>query len=118
MSLPAGERRKLRAIERAQATADPDLAARFFLFSQLSWYEEMPRTERLNARAIRRRKRAERAIIAYFISGPDLLLRAGLPRARYSARGQFSPSRPARRQPAGLWPWARLNAALKAKAFS
>ncbi len=77
MSLPADERRKLRAIERAQATADPDLAARFSLFSQLSLYEEMPRTERLNARAIRR-KRAGRAIIAYFISGPYMLLRAGL----------------------------------------
>jgi hypothetical protein len=76
MSLPAGERRKLRTIERAQATADPGLAARFSMFTQLSWQEEMPRTERLNARAIRRRKRAERAIIEYFISGPDMLLRA------------------------------------------
>jgi hypothetical protein len=82
MSLPVGERRKLRAIERAQATADPDLAARFSLFSQLSWYEEMPLTERLNARAIRRRKRAEQAIIAYLNSGPDLLLRAGRRSAR------------------------------------
>jgi len=76
MSLPAGERRKLRTIERAQATADPGLAARFSMFTQLSWQEEMPHTERLNARAIRRRKRAERAIIEYFISGPDMLLRA------------------------------------------
>jgi hypothetical protein len=76
MSLPAGERRKLRAIERAQAAADPGLAARFSMFSQLSCHEEMPRTERLNARAVRRRKRAERAIIAYLISGPDMLLRA------------------------------------------
>jgi hypothetical protein len=59
------------------ATADPDLAARFSLFNQLSWYQEMPRTERLNARAILG-KRAGRAIIAYFISGPHMLLRAGL----------------------------------------
>ena len=78
MSLPAGERRKLRTIERAQATADPGLAARFSMFSQLSRQEEMPHTERLDARAIRRRKRAERALIAYLISGLDVLLRAAL----------------------------------------
>ncbi len=76
MGLPAGERRKLRAMERAQATADPGLAARFSMFNQLSSHEEMPRTERLNARAVRRGKRAERAIITYLISGQDMLLRA------------------------------------------
>jgi hypothetical protein len=74
VSLPAGERRKLRAIERAQVTADADLAARFAIFTQLTWHEEMPRTERLNARAIRFKKRAERAITAYLTSGPDMLL--------------------------------------------
>jgi hypothetical protein len=76
MSLPAGERRKLRTIERAQAMADPGLAARFSMFSQLSWQEEMPSTERLSARAIRRKKRAERAVNAFWISGPYMLLSA------------------------------------------
>ncbi|MBV9382364.1 MAG: DUF3040 domain-containing protein [Streptosporangiaceae bacterium] len=71
MSLPAGERRKLRAIERAEARADPGLAARFSIFSQLSQPDDMPRTERLRAREIRRKNWAERAIAAYLISGYD-----------------------------------------------
>lgn len=74
MSLPVGERRKLRAIERAAARADPSLAARFSIFNELSRQEDMPRTERLRARAIRRKRWAERAITAYLISGPDTLL--------------------------------------------
>jgi hypothetical protein len=64
MSLPVGERRKLRTIERAVARADPALAVRFSMFSQLSRHEDMPRTERLKALAVRRRRWAERAIIA------------------------------------------------------
>ena len=71
MSLPLGERRKLRAIERAAAHANPGLAARFSIFNQLSRQEDMPRTERLKARTIRRKKWAQRAIAAYLISGPD-----------------------------------------------
>jgi hypothetical protein len=74
MSLPVGERRKLRAIERATAGADPGLATRFSMFNQLSQEEDMPRTERVRARAIRRKKWAERARTAYVIWGPDTLL--------------------------------------------
>jgi Protein of unknown function (DUF3040) len=73
MSLPVGERRKLRAIERAAASTDPRLAARFSMFNQLNGQEDMPRTERLKARALRRKKWVERAITAYLISGPDTL---------------------------------------------
>jgi hypothetical protein len=35
----------------------------------------MPRAERLRAREIRRKRRVERAITTYLISGPDTLLR-------------------------------------------
>lgn len=76
MSLPAGERRKLRAIERAAASADPGLATRFSIFNKLSRQEDMPATERLKARAVRRKMRAERPITAYLIWRPDTLLRA------------------------------------------
>ena len=74
MSLPVGERRKLRTIERAAASADPGLATRFSMFNQLSQPEDMPRTERVQARAIRRKKWAERVRTAYVISGWDTLL--------------------------------------------
>jgi hypothetical protein len=75
MSLPVGERRKLRAIERATAGADPGLAIRFSMFNKLSHQEDMPRTERVRAREIRRKKWAERArITAYVIWGPETLL--------------------------------------------
>ena len=70
MSLPVGERRKLRAIERAETRADPGLAARFSIFGRLSRHEVMPPTERLKARAIRRKKRAERAIPGYVMWRP------------------------------------------------
>ena len=73
MSLPADERWKLRTIERAEARTDPGLAARFTIFNQLSRHDEMPRTEQLKAREIRRQKWAERAMAAYLISGPDIL---------------------------------------------
>lgn len=73
MSLPVGERRKLRAIERAAASAAPGLAARFSIFNQLCRQEDMPGTERLQARAIRRKKWAERAITAYLILPPERL---------------------------------------------
>ena len=77
MSLPVGERWKLRTIERATARADPGLAARFSMFNQISRQEDMPRTERVKARAIRRKKWAERAMNAYLILGPDTLLEPG-----------------------------------------
>jgi hypothetical protein len=77
VSLPVGERLKLRAIERAEARADPSLAARFSLFSRLTRQEGMPHTERLKARAIRRKKRAARAIPGYVLLWwPEALLRA------------------------------------------
>ncbi len=76
MSLPAGERRKLRVIERAEARDDPGLAARYHIFNRLTRHEDMPRTERLRKRTIRRKSRAERAIVAYFIAGRDPLLGA------------------------------------------
>lgn len=79
MSLPVGERWKLRVIERAEARTDPSLAARFRIFNRLSRYEYMPRTERLRARAIRRKKRAERVVPGYLMSKPETLLRAGVP---------------------------------------
>ena len=68
MSLPARERRKLRAIERDEARTNPGLAARFSIFNELSRHDDMPRTERLKAREIRRMNWAERAITAYLIS--------------------------------------------------
>jgi hypothetical protein len=71
MSLPVGERRKLRRIDRAMASADPGLAARFAMFNLLSWQEDMPLTERVKALTVRRKKWAERAMTAYLISGPD-----------------------------------------------
>jgi hypothetical protein len=46
------------------------------MFNQLSRQEDMPRTERVKAREIRRKKWAERAMNAYLILGPDTLLRA------------------------------------------
>ena len=73
MSLPGGERWKLRTIERAEARTDPGLAARFSIFNQLSRHDEMPHTEQLKAREIRLKNWAERAITAYLISGPDTL---------------------------------------------
>ena len=57
------------------AAPEPGLAARFSIFNQLSRQEDMPGTERVTARAIRRQKWVERAIAAYLISGPDTLLR-------------------------------------------
>jgi hypothetical protein len=74
MSLPAGERRKLRAIERATASADPGLAARFSMFNELSRQEDMPPGERVRAREIRRKKWAERVMTEYLLWGPDTLL--------------------------------------------
>jgi len=67
MSLPVGERRKLRRIERAAVTSDPGLAARFSIFNQLSRQEDMPRTERLKGLRIRSRKWTGRRIFAYLI---------------------------------------------------
>jgi hypothetical protein len=53
------------------ASADPGLAARFAMFNLLAWQEDMPRTERVKALTVRRKKWAERAMTAYLISGPD-----------------------------------------------
>ena len=50
MSLPAGERWKLRTIERAEARTDPGLAVRFSIFNQLTRHDDMPRTEQLKSR--------------------------------------------------------------------
>jgi len=83
MSLPIGERRRLRAMERATASADPGLADRFAIFNRLSHPEGRPRTERVKAREIRRKKWAERAIAEYLLWGPDVLLE----RCRDGARG-------------------------------
>jgi hypothetical protein len=74
MSLPVGERRKLRAIERATASADPGLEARFSMFNKLNQQEGMPRGERVKAREIRRKKWAERVMTEYLLWGPDALL--------------------------------------------
>jgi hypothetical protein len=74
MSLPVGERRKLRRIERAAVRADPGLAARFSIFNRLSRYEDMPRTERLKMLGIGRKRWPSRSISAYLISGTDTLL--------------------------------------------
>jgi hypothetical protein len=95
MSLPARERRKLRAIERAEAWTDPGLAARFSIFNQLSRHEDMPRTERLKAREIRRMNWAERAITAYLTSD----------RTRYEGSLGYPRGRTAPRwlQPPGAW---------------
>lgn len=73
MSLPVGERRKLHRIECALASADPGLAARFSMFNQLSQQEDMPRTELVKARAIRRQKWVQWATTAYLMSGPRTL---------------------------------------------
>jgi hypothetical protein len=52
------------------------------MFNQISRQEDMPRTERVKAQAIRRKKWAERAMNAYLILGPDTLLGACLETAR------------------------------------
>jgi hypothetical protein len=89
MSLPVGERWKLRRMERAMTSAEPRLAARFSMFNQLNGQEDMPRTERVRARTIRRQKWVDRAITAYLISGPDALL------GRASLFSAFVPARTA-----------------------
>ncbi len=60
MSIPFAERRKLRSMERAITAADPLLADRYTMFSEHCRGQEMPRTEELSAREIRRVTRAER----------------------------------------------------------
>ncbi len=60
MSLPIGERRKLRRIERSIASTDPRLAALYSMFGRLSRLESMPRLERVRARAVRRAARVKR----------------------------------------------------------
>jgi Protein of unknown function (DUF3040) len=60
MSLPIGERRKLRRIERGLADADPRLAALYTMFGRLSRPEAMPRVERVRTVRIRRAGRVRR----------------------------------------------------------
>jgi hypothetical protein len=65
MSIPFGERRKLRALERAITDDASALADRFAMFSTLYKWDEMPCTERLKVRDIRRMIRAERWIMLW-----------------------------------------------------
>lgn len=60
MSLPIGERRKLRRIERGLTDNDPRLAALYTMFARLSGLEAMPRLERVRPRAVRRAARVRR----------------------------------------------------------
>lgn len=60
MSLPIGERRKLRRIERGIASTDPRLSALYSMFARLSRPEAMPRAERVRGGAIRRSARVKR----------------------------------------------------------
>jgi hypothetical protein len=60
MSLPIGERRKLRRIERGLASTDPRLNALYSMFAKLSSLEAMPRRERVRAGGIRRSARVRR----------------------------------------------------------
>jgi hypothetical protein len=60
MSLPIGERRKLRRIERGIASTDPRLSALYSMFGRLSKPEAMPRAERVRAGVIRRSVRVRR----------------------------------------------------------
>ena len=71
MSLPFRERRQLRALGRAAVRDDMDLAVAFALFNHARKDEEMPFTERLRARAVRRRLRAERMSRAEWADWPD-----------------------------------------------
>jgi hypothetical protein len=54
MSLPIGERRKLRRMERDIARADPRLESLYSMFTKLSGLDAMPRPERVRAMAVRR----------------------------------------------------------------
>ena len=49
MSLPIGERRKLRRMERSLARTDPRLDAFYSMFTRLSGLEAVPRVERIGA---------------------------------------------------------------------
>ena len=60
MSLPIGDRRKLRQIERGIADSDPRLAALYTMFARLSRFESMPRLERMRVGVIRRAARVKR----------------------------------------------------------
>lgn len=60
MSLPIGERRKLRRIERGLASTDPRLTALYSMFGRLSSPDAMPRIERVRAGGIRRAVRVRR----------------------------------------------------------
>jgi len=60
MSLPVGERRKLRRIEQGIASTDPRLSALYSMFARLSRPEAMPRAERVRGGAIRRSPRVKR----------------------------------------------------------
>ena len=68
MSLPLGERRKLRQIERGIATSDPHLAALYSMFARLSRFEAMPRVERIRAGLVRRAARVRRKVTLWAAS--------------------------------------------------
>ena len=61
MSLPIGERRKLRRMERSLASTDPRLDALYSMFTRLSGLEAVPRVERVRAISFRRTPRVRRA---------------------------------------------------------
>jgi hypothetical protein len=62
MSIPLGERRKLRAMERALVGGAPALEDRFALFGALYRWDDLPPTERVKAREVARLTRVERWI--------------------------------------------------------
>ena len=62
MSLPIGERSKLRRMERAIARTEPRLEALYSMFTRLNGLDKMPRRERIRAGVIRRTPRARRPV--------------------------------------------------------
>jgi hypothetical protein len=60
MSLPIGERRKLRRMERAIASTDPRLEGLYAMFTRLNGLDKMPRRERIRAGVIRPKPRVRR----------------------------------------------------------
>jgi hypothetical protein len=62
MSLPIGERRKLRRMERAIANTDPRLEGLYSMFTKLNGLDKMPRRERIRAGVIRPKPRVRRDV--------------------------------------------------------
>jgi hypothetical protein len=57
MSLPVGERRRLRRMERSLARSDSHLVSLYSIFTRLTRFEAMPIGELLKPRAVRRNAR-------------------------------------------------------------